>query len=416
MPWQTTGAPSNGDGALRTPTARSTTTTTTAAAVQRPTEALGETPPAAFNAPPGPIPDTVSQTAATDRASEPLTPLPGRIATSRSETTPKHVLTKGITVPDASHVAPEPALQAPSSDVKPPNQENRAAALALAAAATARPAALGQPAASAETRPRPAPDRTTQAPGRSALAPKPLQAQLPGQATPARPRAQVVAPAPAAHSPETGRVSPPALAQSAQPVEAAPPAATATPAVIQRSVAAWDHAHSAEAASPIGSNDSSAEQPAGLTRTPASSAPRLAATPGQRAPGTSDQTSRQSTPLARPALTDAERPTPLSSPPAQQERAAATGLQTSRSRPADEPAVVRPVLPTASDLPAGPGSAPRATPQREPAPLPTIRVTIGRIEVRSSAPALPAAPGLPGRPRPALSLDDYLKRPAKVRP
>jgi hypothetical protein len=48
--------------------------------------------------------------------------------------------------------------------------------------------------------------------------------------------------------------------------------------------------------------------------------------------------------------------------------------------------------------------------------LPTIRVTIGRIEVRPAAPALPPAARPASRPRPALSLDDYLKRPPKVRP
>ena len=49
-------------------------------------------------------------------------------------------------------------------------------------------------------------------------------------------------------------------------------------------------------------------------------------------------------------------------------------------------------------------------------PLPTIRVTIGRIEVRSSAPVQPPATSQASRPRPGLSLDDYLKRPAKARP
>jgi len=42
---------------------------------------------------------------------------------------------------------------------------------------------------------------------------------------------------------------------------------------------------------------------------------------------------------------------------------------------------------------------------------PTVRVTIGRIEVRAALPAQPAATrGPPSPRRPALSLDDYLKR------
>jgi hypothetical protein len=79
-------------------------------------------------------------------------------------------------------------------------------------------------------------------------------------------------------------------------------------------------------------------------------------------------------------------------------------------------AVARPVLPAGSDAPAIQGSAGRNPSHSEAAPLPTIRVTIGRIEVRSSASAIPATANSPTRPRPALSLDDYLKRPAKVRP
>ena len=45
------------------------------------------------------------------------------------------------------------------------------------------------------------------------------------------------------------------------------------------------------------------------------------------------------------------------------------------------------------------------------APPPTVRVTIGRIEVRAALPTPPTATREPPRPRrPALSLDDYLKR------
>jgi hypothetical protein len=79
---------------------------------------------------------------------------------------------------------------------------------------------------------------------------------------------------------------------------------------------------------------------------------------------------------------------------------------------------VRPAIPAGDDSQVGPGKAGRnpARSASEPVPLPTIRVTIGRIEVRSSAPVHPPAASPASRPRPALSLDDYLKRPAKVRP
>jgi hypothetical protein len=81
----------------------------------------------------------------------------------------------------------------------------------------------------------------------------------------------------------------------------------------------------------------------------------------------------------------------------------------------DEP-VVRPVLPPEAAVRGGPASAQRGPAVDEPAAGRTIRVTIGRIEVRSATPAGPPSPAPAGRPRPALSLDDYLKRPGRVRP
>jgi hypothetical protein len=44
----------------------------------------------------------------------------------------------------------------------------------------------------------------------------------------------------------------------------------------------------------------------------------------------------------------------------------------------------------------------------QPAPTPTIQVTIGRIEVRATSPATP--PSKPRAASPAMSLDEYLRR------
>ena len=57
------------------------------------------------------------------------------------------------------------------------------------------------------------------------------------------------------------------------------------------------------------------------------------------------------------------------------------------------------------------GSRERRVLEPEP-PVPTIRVAIGRIEVRAitSPPTLPARQETPARPGPPLSLDDYLKQ------
>lgn len=58
------------------------------------------------------------------------------------------------------------------------------------------------------------------------------------------------------------------------------------------------------------------------------------------------------------------------------------------------------------------GPASRFSPvpaDREPLP-PTIRVSIGRVEVRAIMPTPPAPKAVPTRPRPAVSLNDYLKQ------
>ncbi len=111
--------------------------------------------------------------------------------------------------------------------------------------------------------------------------------------------------------------------------------------------------------------------------------------------------------------------------PSTQRNRAETGPSIQRDRSETGPdgagemagqAMVRPVLPASDEQAAMQGRADRNRAASAPAPLPTIRVTIGRIEVRSSTPARQPAPVPAPRPRPALSLDDYLKRPAKVRP
>ena len=50
-----------------------------------------------------------------------------------------------------------------------------------------------------------------------------------------------------------------------------------------------------------------------------------------------------------------------------------------------------------------------ATSQTEKESAPVIRISIGRVEVRAVMPTAPAPRPAPTRPRPGLSLDDYLK-------
>jgi hypothetical protein len=47
------------------------------------------------------------------------------------------------------------------------------------------------------------------------------------------------------------------------------------------------------------------------------------------------------------------------------------------------------------------------------APAPTVRVTIGRVDVRAVTPEQPPEPGRKPRQAPRMSLDDYLSRPGK---
>lgn len=75
--------------------------------------------------------------------------------------------------------------------------------------------------------------------------------------------------------------------------------------------------------------------------------------------------------------------------------------------------LVEPPTPQASTPQHKGGDAqPRISPQ--PAAAPTVHVTIGRIELRASAPAATPAPSHPAANRPALSLADYLERRTKA--
>lgn len=75
--------------------------------------------------------------------------------------------------------------------------------------------------------------------------------------------------------------------------------------------------------------------------------------------------------------------------------------------------LVEPPTPQASTPQHKGGDAqPRISPQ--PVAAPTVHVTIGRIELRASAPANTPAPSRPAANRPALSLADYLERRTKV--
>jgi hypothetical protein len=55
------------------------------------------------------------------------------------------------------------------------------------------------------------------------------------------------------------------------------------------------------------------------------------------------------------------------------------------------------------------GGSPHPTPPT-PEPAPTVKVTIGRVEVRAITPAPPTSRPKPAKTGPTLSLDDYLKR------
>jgi hypothetical protein len=68
--------------------------------------------------------------------------------------------------------------------------------------------------------------------------------------------------------------------------------------------------------------------------------------------------------------------------------------------------VVQPHVTLHREPPASAATGPIATP----GPTPTIRITIGRVDVRAIMPVTPAPRPNPTRPGPALSLEDYLKQ------
>jgi hypothetical protein len=81
-------------------------------------------------------------------------------------------------------------------------------------------------------------------------------------------------------------------------------------------------------------------------------------------------------------------------------------LVRAEERPPREPLFMEPIVPLLFQQ-EGPDQGPTI---RGPDQRPTIRVTIGRIEVRAALPPAPPPGPQPGRRRPALPLDQYLKR------
>ncbi|HEX7239476.1 MAG TPA: hypothetical protein VF263_04345, partial [Longimicrobiaceae bacterium] len=123
---------------------------------------------------------------------------------------------------------------------------------------------------------------------------------------------------------------------------------------------------------------------------PAAAVEQLAArgtgTPGEVGPAPTESEQRTGAPAPR-------RPVPVR-PAASRDRAASPAI--------------RPQIQAAAPLPDVParGAPGEAKPQQ--AAAPTIRVSIGRIELRSTPPA--PAPSGPPRRRPALSLEEYMQQ------
>ncbi len=125
---------------------------------------------------------------------------------------------------------------------------------------------------------------------------------------------------------------------------------------------------------------------------PAAAVEQLAArgtgTPGEVGPAPTEPEPRTGAPASAP-----RRPTAIR-PVAGRDRAASPAI--------------RPQIQAAAPLPDVParGAVGEAKPQQ--AAAPTIRVSIGRIELRSTPPA--PAPSGPPRRRPALSLEEYMQQ------
>lgn len=334
----------------------------------------------------------------------------------------------------STSLAPRPEVVA-SSPVARPSQMERAgppspidttARVVLPPPnALATPATTGQPAAAAGehsavaansvTSPRPAVAEAPEAPADLILRPQAVQSQPVAGATPTALPPEVVAPSPAARSLQAKTTG--SLSNGDDDLRVLP---TLPAAVVQRFPAGSPDELPAQASTLLGAVSGVISQPASLARHPASMARQPSRPLVQAAADRSDQAPGQPAPTASVKLSSAAHNAPAAMLSSQKEpdvaQVASTGREAMRGQPAGEQAVVRPVLPAGNDSPASQGNAGRNMPAHEPASLPTIRVTIGRIEVRSSTPARPPAANPPGRPRPALSLDEYLKRPAKVRP
>lgn len=86
-------------------------------------------------------------------------------------------------------------------------------------------------------------------------------------------------------------------------------------------------------------------------------------------------------------------------------------LRPSRPEVSAPPARATAAPPSAVPAPPPVRSVPRAAriPASPPA-APPIRVSIGRVEVRLVAPPAPPSPSPPSQPKPAMSLDEYLRR------
>ena len=112
-------------------------------------------------------------------------------------------------------------------------------------------------------------------------------------------------------------------------------------------------------------------------------------------------------------------------PPRPAEHGAARSAAKGREAPAAprEPETPRPGMRTQPARPAEPVRAvaapvlaarpPRPQVSARDAPAPTVRVTIGRVDVRAVTPEQPPEPQRKPRRAPRMSLDDYLSRPGK---
>ena len=172
------------------------------------------------------------------------------------------------------------------------------------------------------------------------------------------------------------------------------------------------------------------------TRTISTATPATSSSPGAARPfdAKTAQPSHPDTSILVPVTAGQETAAGPSTPTAKQE--SLSTLEQIISRAVDERAVLFDVPQSKnithpesvsdhairSSTPAMPVVQPHVTLSREPPvsipsegtampePAPTIKITIGRVDVRAIMPAAPAPRPAPTRPSPALSLEDYLKQ------